>query len=270
MKNKIDQIQPYLKTDFEKELFKAAVAYIEKTDDPLRFNSFSASMRELSRHLLSRLAPDEEVKKCSWFIVETDNGAPTRKQRIIYAIQGGLTTKFVEDELYIDASDEVKDIIKSINLLSKFTHVNEKTFNISQSKCESMSESVIDSFIQIFGIISQARKEIKSSVHDYITDELMGIFISNTFDDLDILSSQTIPESSALEEFEIEDINSDKILISGYGYVEVSLNYGKGDDATEINDSFPYEFKCYSEINSPKEIIIHKRDIQVDTSSWYE
>jgi hypothetical protein len=270
MKNKIDRIKSFLRTDFEIELFKASVAYIDNTGDPLRFNSFSASLRELSRHLLSRLAPDEEVRKCSWFKVETDNGAPTRKQRIIYAIQGGLSTRFIEDELYIDASDEIKDSISSINLLSKFTHVNEETFNISQSKCVAQAESVLDSFVQIFEIIAQAREEIKASVHDYITDELMGIFISNTFDDLDILSSQTIPESSALEEFEIEDINSDKILMSGYGNVEVSLNYGKGDDGTEINDSFPYDFKCYSEITSPKDIIIGKNDIQVDTSSWYE
>jgi len=270
MKDQIEKIRGFLKTEFEKELFNAAVAYLDKTSDPLRFNSFSAAMRELSRHILQRLAPDDDVKKCSWFTVETTNGAPTRKQKVIYAVQGGLLEKFVEDNLDVEPQDEIKEVIKSINLLSKYTHVNKKTFNIPQAECESLAIKVLDSFISIFEMVEQLRYEIHHSLHDYISEELNDTFMSNVFSDLDILSSQTIPETSALESFEIKNITSEKILITGNGNVEVSLNYGKGDDAAEINDSFPYEFKCHSEIDEPSKIILYPHNVEVDTSSWYE
>ncbi|SDP81709.1 pPIWI-associating nuclease domain-containing protein [Desulforhopalus singaporensis] len=270
MKVQIENIRGFLKTEFEKELFNAAVAYLDKTSDPLRFNSFSAAMRELSRHILQRLAPDVDVKKCSWFKVETNNGAPTRKQKVIYAVQGGLSEEFVDKNLDIEPKDEIKEVIESINLLSKYTHVNEKTFNIPQADCESLSIKVLDSFISIFQLVEQLRHEIHYSLHDYISTELDDTFMSNMFSDLDILSSQTIAETSELESFEIINITPEKIIITGNGNIEVSLNYGKYDDAAEIKDSFPYEFKCHSEIDEPRKIILYQHDIEVDTTSWYE
>lgn len=270
MQDIINEIRSFLKTEFERELFDAAVAYIGKTDDPFRFNSFSAAMRELSRHILERLSPDEDVKKCSWFKVETTNGAPTRKQRIVYAVQGGLSEKFVDENLDIEPEEEIKEVVKSINLLSKYTHVNEKTFNIPQVDCEIQAKQVLDSFLSIFAMVEQLRNEMHYSVHEFISTELTNTFISNAFEELDILSSNTISESIELELFEVKDISAEKIIISGYGNVEVSLNYGKGDDSAEINDSFPYEFDCHTEIDNPKKIILNPHDIKVDTTSWYE
>ncbi len=270
MEAKINKIRSFLANDFEKKLFDAAVAYIDKTDDPLRVNSFSAAMRELSRHILQRLAPDDEVKKCSWFKVETKNGAPTRKQRIIYTVQGGLSEKFVDENLDIEPENEIKEVIKSINLLSKYIHVNKKTFNVPQADCEALAINILDSFVSIFDMVEQLRGEIHYSLHHYISEELNDTFMSNVFSDLDILSSQTIPETQELELFEIKNITSEKVIITGNGYIEVSLNYGKGDDAAEINDSFPYDFKCHSEIDTPRKIILYPHGVEVDTSSWYE
>lgn len=266
----IKRLRDFLETDFERELFAASVAYIEKTDDPLRFNSFCASIRELSRHIFERLAPDAEVKECTWFTPESSNGSPTRKQRILYAIKGGLSETFVEEELFIDFTDEIKEIIDNINLLSKFTHVSEKTFNIPQEKCLSLSEDVLSSLLSIFQSVEQLRSEVKSSLHNYIDDALQDVFVLEVFSELDILSSQTIPDMSELESFEITNITSKKIIITGDGYINVSLNYGKGEDYTELHDSFPYIFKCYSEVTNPKKIVINRHEVEVDTSSWYQ
>jgi hypothetical protein len=267
---KINEIRNSLENDFENQLFDAAVAYIDKIDDPLRVNSFSAAMRELFRHILQRLSPDDEVKNCSWFVEESINGGPTRKQRIIYAVQGGLSKNFVEENFDIEPDDEIKQIIKSINLLSKYTHVNENTFNNSQADCEDLAINILDSFVSIFEMVGQLRDEVRCSLSDYISGELDDTFMFNVLSDLDNLSSQTIPEAQELESFEIKDITSKKVIITGNGYVEVSLNYGKGDDAAGITDSFPYYFKCHSEIEEPRKIILDLPDVKVDTSSWYE
>lgn len=120
-----EQIESYLTTDFEKKLFSASVAYLENKNDPLRINSFAYSLRELIRNIFERRAPEDKVKSYSWFKVETDNGKPSRKQRYIYCVQGGLGHHFVKEELGMDVLELWKEIKETIDSLSKFTHVND-------------------------------------------------------------------------------------------------------------------------------------------------
>lgn len=259
-----------LETEFEKQLFRASFNYLSQTSDPLRFNSFSASIRELFRHILSRLSPDENVGNCSWFKAETENGKPTRRQRLSYAIRGGLSDDFLKGELDFEYNDSLKEILRCINLLSKYTHVNEKTFNIEQSKCDEYSENVIESFVSIFDLVSSLKETLKDNLHEYIGEEILSTFMDNVFDDLDILSSRTHQEDSQIENFEIIEIDNIYIHIAGEGYVEASLNYGKGEDATEFSVTFPFDFKCQSSVYLPKDLNINRDDININTTSWYE
>ena len=262
--------QSFLETDFEKKLFNASVAYIFQPNDPLRFNSFAASMREIFRHVLARLSPDQNIIQCSWFTSETQTGSPSRRQRIIYAIRGGLNEDFLKNELDIELENELTEIIKSINLLSKYTHVNKNTFDLDQVKCEEYSKNVIDSFITIFELIFDIRNELKNALRDYIGDGVLYTFLGKVFDNLDILSMNTTTEYSELESFEILNIDNESIHIHGCGYVHVSLNYGSGDDGTELTSSFPFDLQCYSQVSSTKDLEIQQGNIHVDTSSWYE
>jgi len=133
-----EQIKRYLATDFEMKLFSASAAYLENKDDPLRINSFAYSLRELIRNVFERRAPEEKVKSCSWFKNETDNGKPSRKQRYIYCVQGGLSHKFVSDELGMDVLEPWKEIKKlsilfqslrtSMKLPSTYQMTNAKVF----------------------------------------------------------------------------------------------------------------------------------------------
>lgn len=138
-----EQIESYLTTDFEKKLFSASVAYLENKNDPLRINSFAYSLRELIRNIFERRAPEDKVKSCSWFKAETDNGKPSRKQRYIYCVQGGLDHNFVKEELGMDVLEPWKEIKETIDSLSKFTHVNNSTFDITDAECEKLSEEAL-------------------------------------------------------------------------------------------------------------------------------
>ncbi|WP_414863271.1 hypothetical protein [Pseudomonas chlororaphis] len=40
---------------------------LEDKQNKLRFNNFAYAMRELARHVLKRLAPDDKVLKCAWY-----------------------------------------------------------------------------------------------------------------------------------------------------------------------------------------------------------
>jgi hypothetical protein len=270
MKDVISQIEDLLETDFERDLLHASTTYISKVGDPLRFNSFSFSIRELFWIILARFSPDSNITKCPWFLSETPSGRPSRRQQVIYAVRGGLSANFLEDELNLFIDDEVKEIIDSINLLNNYTHVSHKTFNLEQEKCEEFAKNVLDSFINIFSLIRELNSQLKNLLHDYIGSEILYTFFENVFDDLDILSSQTIAESSYVEHFDIKGINHERISISGEGYVSVSLNYGPKNDSCEINDEFPFSFKCAPSVTSPTDLGINEHNIKVDTDSWYE
>ncbi len=94
--------------------------------------------------------------------------------------------------------------------------------------------------------------------------------VSNTFDELDILSNSTYVDSSYVDDFEISDINDSNIIIEGNGYVSVTLNYGGKHDATEIHDEFSFNFLAHGDVRDPKNIDIHPQDVEVDNSSWFE
>jgi hypothetical protein len=88
-------IKEILESEFEKELFDAAMANLNDDSNKLRYNNFAYSIRELSRHFLHRLSPEDDVKSCQWFEILTETGNLTRTQRIKYAIHGGLTDEIL-------------------------------------------------------------------------------------------------------------------------------------------------------------------------------
>jgi hypothetical protein len=57
----------YLGTDFEKGVFQASLKSLEQIDNPLRLNNFATVLRELSRVVLVRLAPDQRMQNCPWY-----------------------------------------------------------------------------------------------------------------------------------------------------------------------------------------------------------
>ncbi len=47
--------------DFERKVLSAALLSLEQGENPLSLNNFATAIRELSRNVLQRLAPDNEV-----------------------------------------------------------------------------------------------------------------------------------------------------------------------------------------------------------------
>ena len=146
LRNLTSSINKRLKTKFEKNLFRASLDALKNTGDPIRYNSFAFSLRELTRHVFARLAPDDRILKCSWYKNETQNkNAVTRKQRVLYAIKGGLSDDFINNELEIDLSPIAKELTSKIDELSKFTHIEEKTFAISSADGDKFAIEVLKS-----------------------------------------------------------------------------------------------------------------------------
>jgi hypothetical protein len=95
--------------------------------NPLRLNFFSTAMRILFEHMMESLAPSDAVRRCSWFKAERDNGLPTRWQRAVYAIQGGLDDDFVAKQLKVDIAPLRRQLLDAIDNLSTQVHAREDT-----------------------------------------------------------------------------------------------------------------------------------------------
>lgn len=266
----ITEIEDYLGNAFEKKLFLASVNYLSNKADPLRANSFCYSLREVFRHVFDRVAPNANILNCSWFKVETTTGLPSRRQKYIYAVQGGLAPEFVEKELGVDILEPWKQIKDSIDTLSKYTHVGHKTFDIKDEEVDKIASEALDSLLTIFYMTSDTRNELHHSLEGHLDRELMNTFFMNSMSDIDVLSQGSYVEQCSIDNYAISDIDDYQLVFEGDGTVDVSLNYGKRDDACEINENFPFSFEGYSHVDKPFNVSIEADAVTIDTRSWYE
>jgi len=272
----IPEIRKILKSKFEIELFESALKNLEDEENKLRYNNFAYSIRELSRHFLNSLSPENSVKACSWYKKLTDDDKPTRAQRIKYAIQGGLSDEFLSEK-YFDI-DELKEVIKNtkdiIGSLSKYTHINEDIFDLSKIEVETKSKEVLIIFSEFVETIDSYKQDLKSSLSGDIDNHVLNEIVWTNFGEIDILAPHHLIEYSELEDYEVEDINNEFVTVSVNGYLYVTLEYGskkeqRAGDGLDIHESFPFtgivKYTIGTEFPSSNYEV---EDLNVDTDSW--
>lgn len=105
----------------------------------LRLNNFAYSIRELSRHFLNSLSPEDNIKNCGYVSETTGSGKkkivsdkPTRRDKIRYAIQGGLSDELLNKLGYdlAEQEDSINSVLDIIKELSRYTHIEPEVFDI--------------------------------------------------------------------------------------------------------------------------------------------
>ncbi|WP_415262725.1 hypothetical protein [Pseudomonas chlororaphis] len=145
---------------------------LEDKQNKLRFNNFAYAMRELAQHVLKRLAPDDKVLKCAWYrngIPKKDNGI-TRVQQAVYATQGGLSNHYVQKHLGLDPKTEHRALQVAIDKLSKYTHVEPNTFDLSTETVDSLVAETLDSLERLAVAIVECRGLITGRLYTAIHD----------------------------------------------------------------------------------------------------
>tara|TARA_R110002012_G_scaffold245126_4_gene420123 strand:- start:8501 stop:9394 length:894 start_codon:yes stop_codon:yes gene_type:complete len=272
-----DQIKKILSSEFEIELFESAIHNLNDKENRLRYNNFAYSIRELSRHFLHRLAPEDNVIVCDWFKVETDNGKPTRTQRIKYAIQGGINDEIL-NEFGFDSeelNEEVKSIKKTIDSLNKYTHINPESFNLKDEELTEMSNKVLTEFKIFAERIESYRDDLRHFLDGKIEEHLIDGVISNFYENVDMLAPHHSLEHSEINEYHIIEINQNSIIVEVLGDIHFTLEYGsrkerQEGDGLDLHESFPFQTKIIYEINSDFPSNKYKiEEFDVDTEEWY-
>lgn len=60
---RFESLSPHLKT-----ILRGAARSFADTENPLRFTNTATGLRELLRELFAKVAPDGDIRRCSWFI----------------------------------------------------------------------------------------------------------------------------------------------------------------------------------------------------------
>lgn len=273
------EIGKRLSGDFEHDLFNAALYNLKDANNKLRFNNFAYSLRELTRHILARLAPDKNVLNTAWFIPATPEKPKqiTRKQRMKYAIQGGLLDDYVTDVLGIDVDKIGEKVNDSIDLLSKYTHINPESFYIEEDTIRSLSKNVMDAVSLLFQTIDENRSLLINELGIHIDKSVINNLFYETIDTIDYLATHYNIENYSVDDIEILDIDDTTVYFKAEGYVGVKLQYGSdGDlrrgDGVTMCESFPFTGDFYGRIKDRMEAFeLNTETFEVDTDChWGE
>lgn len=268
------EIEKELCEGFERTLFVAAQKNLADKSNPLRLNNYSYAMRELTRHVLHRLAPDDYVISCPWYKNETDKEKGiTRKQRAYYAVQGGLENSYVENTLCLEVEDIHSRLVKAINSLSKFTHIEPNVFDLPEADIDALVNETNESVYGFLTTIRDCRKMIIDSLWEHIDSAVIDEALRETIVAIDELASHHFIDEVYTDKVEIYEINHESIKFRVYGSIGCELQWGsnsdlrRGDGAV-LPQSFPFVCELTSPVDAPEEIESIEDSLGVDTSSW--
>ena len=271
-----NEIESRLADGFERRLFQAALNNLADHANPLRFNNFAYATRELIRHVLSRHAPDDEVRACSWYADETgkDDGI-SRRQRVFYAVQGGLTDEYVASILGLDVPAVHKTLRDALDNLSKHTHIEEATFAIGEQVVDQFVDDSLTAVVEFFRAIETNRNSLISALWEQIDKSVIDAALYRTILSIDELASHHSIEEVYTDKVSIVGIDSCFIRFEAKGTIACELQWGSnGDlrrgDGAVMDQSFPFSCELWSPVDDPNAIQTDEDAVGVDTNSWYE
>lgn len=270
-----NRLAPGAQSEFSRTLLDAAFDNLE-VEGPLRFNNFSYALREFVRHILNEAAPCDDVKACTWY--KPDKGSKTgitRSHRAKYAIQGGLSDKFVEKKLGIDSGETLKGLVAAHDTLSKYTHIEPGTFNVSAKDTEALAEECLSAAADFIELIFDCRRSVRDAVADYIDQHLIDKIVAHGIDELYEIATHGWVDGHWIDHVSVEDISSDSVSLAVEGSMDFGLQYGSDGDVRRdmgvvTSDSFPFEANILVEMKAPLGQYASVESLKVNTESFYE
>jgi len=271
-----EQIESILAVGFERDLYDAAHRNLADAANRLRLNNFAYAMRELMRHVLHRLAPSESIIQCSWYSSETDrpNGI-TRRQRAYYAVQGGLSGEYVSNVLALETESIHRSLVRAIDGLSKFTHIEELVFGLSDTEVEVHVQATEDAVAALCTTIQNCRRQVLEALWEQIDDTIIDEALKETLLAVDEIATHHSIEEVYTDRVEITGITHDQIVFKATGSLGVKLQWGSNSDNRRgegaiLPKSFPFTCCLWSPVGSPDEVEALDEGLLVDTSSWWD
>lgn len=264
--------------DLERNLLSAALLSLEQKGNPLRLNSFATAIRELSRIVLHRLAPDDEIAACSWYkptLNQNGQTIITRADRITYAVQAGLIEDFVENTLMLDVKKMRNDLVKAVNALSKFTHITPAVFGVDGAALDDLVTDTLEALLAFLEMIDDCRDSVVSSIEIHARQALRDELLNHTIAELDELATHYNVEYAHVDTLTLASMDSASLKFSITGSVECQFQYGSSGDVSRgdgwvTHDSYPLTCDFESDAATPLDLRAVRTTLFVDNESFYE
>lgn len=261
--------------EFSRVCIDGAQHALADATNPLRFNFFSTAMRIMFEHMMGALASDEQIVQCLWFKAQNDKNIPTRGQRIIFAIQGGLSDDFVRDKLSVDVAPLRKKLVEAVDTLSKHVHGRENTVIESVVKQDEVAQAAIVALGDFLTAYHECRSAILDPIMDELDNDAVNAFVCETIESIDELSSHHSIEEISVNHISIESIGAHEITYHVEGTISATLQWGSNSDlrrgdGAELNQSFEFFYDVKNSIDDPWNLSAAEISHGVDTSDWWD
>jgi hypothetical protein len=262
-----------LPDEFSGQIIGGALVALRDKDNPLRVNFFATAMRILYEHTMDRLSPRDEVRRTSWFKPETDDGRPTRAQRIKFAIHGGLSEQFVKEQLKVEIEPLRERVVGSFADLSTQIHSREDTIVLDPKDQAEFASGVVSAIEDFLAVMSECRDAVLRPIAEALDEAAVHVLLTDT-----IVEIEDLAPHSSVDELYVEEIHVDRIGVEAIGYrvngsIEVTLQWGSNvdvnnDNGAEARQTFPFRCEFQLPVDEPWDLDPAEPQYFVDTSSW--
>ncbi len=266
---------PKVDDQFSGWAIEGARRALADNDNPLRLNFFSTGMRILFEHLMDTLSPEDQVVKTTWFKSERQDGKPTRGQRVLFAIQGGLSETFVRDELKVDLPPLRTRLLTAFAELSKHVHGSENTILRNRSEQDVVAERTVADMGAFLDALRECRDAVLKPISEALDSAAVDALLSDSMLEVDELASHFSVDELYVDDVAVSAIGADKITYRVTGSVEVTLQWGSNSDVergdgAESAQSFPFDCEFQVPLDDPWDLKHAKLSYGVDVSKWHE
>jgi Predicted pPIWI-associating nuclease len=230
-------------------------------------------MRILFEHMMGTLAPIEQVVQSEWFAPEREDKVPTRWQRIVFAIQGGLSDDFVKNTLQIDIAPVRKKLIKAVDNLSKHVHGREDTIIEGRDEQDVVASGAVEALGNLLDTYHECRATILDAIQQELDDAAVDALLTDTIQEVDELASHHSVEEVYVDNTSVRSIGAQFIMYRATGTIAIGLQWGSNSDVrrgdgAEADLSFPFYCDIQVSLDDPLSMSFSETNYAVDVSSW--
>jgi hypothetical protein len=257
-----------LETDFERKLFVASLRNYASDGNPLRFNNFSYSMRQLILCVIERKAPMSAVKATSWFVEPRRGDA--RKLQLKYCGQLNISDNYLGMDALDALNEGIGEFTAEFDLFNKYTHISEEYFQPCNKKFFGWVENVMKIAKNSLDRLDGLEDLIIELLEEKIRESARTTACESIPDDLAILARDVSIEYTEVDDIVVVSIDANYINVKASGVVYVTQEYGPRDDICEISMDYPFSLMMRASVTNPEDFTVTSKELNVDTSSWCE
>jgi Predicted pPIWI-associating nuclease len=273
LNDQLAALKPKALDDFSRTTITGAQHALADAANPLRLTFFSTAMRILFEHMIGTLAPIDQVVQSEWFVPEREDNVPTRWQRIVFAIQGGLSDDFVKNTLQIDIAPIRKKLIKAVDNLSKHVHGREDTIIEGRDEQDVVASGAIEALGNFLDTYHECRTAILDAIQLELDDAAVDALLTDTIQEVDELATHHSVEEVYVDDTSVRSIGAHFITYRATGTIAIGLQWGSNSDfrrgdGAEADLSFPFYCDIQVSLDDPLNMAFNETDYAVDVSSW--